>query len=88
MLEVLHGVLLLPPIRYIVLGPQPNSPLIAHGHRNFPERSDGRRGDAELRTIHFLTRSPASKANVTTKYYYRLLIEKLFRGHVFNRVLQ
>ena len=49
----------------IVLGPQPNSPLIAHGHRNFP---DGRRGDAVLGNIHFLTRSPASKADVTTKY--------------------
>ena len=68
MLKVVHSVLLLPPLyrtRRIVLGPQPNSPLIAHGHRNFP---DGRRGDAVLGNIHFLTRSPASKADVTTKY--------------------
>ena len=88
MLKVVHSVLLLPPLyrtRRIVLGPQPNSPLITHGHRNFP---DGRRGDAELRNIHFLTRSPASKADVTTKYccVYRLLIENW--GHVFCIVLQ
>ena len=40
MLKVVHSVLLLPPLyrtRRIVLGPQPNSPLIAHGHRNFPD---------------------------------------------------
>ena len=60
--------------RRIVLGPQPNSPLIAHGHRNFP---DGRRSKVVLGNIHFLTRSPASKADVTTKYY-RLLIENMF----------
>ena len=69
--------------RRIVLGPQPNSPLIAHGHRNFP---DGRRGDAVLRNIHFLTRSPASKADVTNKYY-RLLKVNILCGHVFSSVL-
>ena len=48
--------------RRIVSGPQPNRPLIAHGHRNFPERS------TDCGTITFLKNS--SPANVTTTHLY------------------